>query len=127
MDIDDALRKIGQLAAPAWENKLLLQRLDISMVDAAVNEDEDVGADVFVDMMKKLKMGFILMLMKTLMILKFRWWLFSIPLGQTFEKKSTAGAPQMAGTKKNTAQDSQRTKPIRRQVVETLQATRFRK
>ena len=42
------------------------------MVDAAVNEDEDVGADVFVDMMKKLKMGFILMLMKTLMILKFR-------------------------------------------------------
>ena len=50
-------------------------------VDVAVddNDDEAVGDDVFVDLKKGLNMPAVLMLTKTWMIHKFRFWRFSIP------------------------------------------------
>ena len=107
MDIDAALSKIVNWQPPHEKAATVAKtHLDDVLgnlyVDVAVddNDDEAVGDDVFVDLKKGLNMPAVLMLTKTWMIHKFRFWRFSIPPYKLKPLKNvnSGGTPQMPGT-----------------------------
>ena len=86
------MKKAATVAKTHLDDVLGNLYVDVAADD---NDDEAVGDDVFVDLKKGLNMPAVLMLTKTWMIHKFRFWRFSIPPYKAFEKCQQRGTPQM--------------------------------